>query len=208
MQGASSFSSAFLVLRGALHVTIAFKAEASRAETDQMEFDLQRMIAPLMPFRLEIGNYCQMGQNNTIPAYKAKITDQTVWEAVKAFYKLHYRETPGKRCFPTLKLHITTKTANDLNVVENIIREGYGYVMIREAKVENRLDEPDIQYGHYEVPPTAPPPQQQVVAPSSGSQISYVYPNGDWWCASCQFKVFGSKKQCGKCKTQKPHPHA
>ena len=26
----------------------------------------------------------------------------------------------------------------------------------------------------------------------------------DWWCEKCQFKIFGSKSECFKCKTKRP----
>lgn len=201
MRGAS-FSVAVLKLPGNLHVTIAFKSNASQDETKQMRHDLQRMIMPLLPFKLEFGNFKHFGENNNIPAYKMKITDATVEQMVKAFHRLHYREKSGKRLYPSLKLHVTTDSAESLSMVENIIRQGNGYVMVHEASV-NGGESNAVAFQHYEMPPASAPMHHQVM-PAAAAEQPRSFPNGDWWCPNCQFKIFGSKNRCGKCKAQRP----
>jgi hypothetical protein len=66
----------------------------------------------------------------------------------------------------------------------------------------------------YNMPPPSAPFQS--VAPSPFQSVAPAPPlaqppasrlkgyHQDWWCTNCQFKVFGSKAQCGKCG-QKRH---
>jgi len=191
-----SFSYTYLVLPGDLHVTIAYRDNASDQEVAEMQKDLQRMIRPCLPFKLEFGNFCRVGANGDIPAYKVKVTDTTVQNLIKAYHKLHYRETPGNRMYPTLKLHVTVNTTQKLDFFENIMRQGNGYLLIQNAEVSSGSNKPAMAF--YEQPPL------QASAPFVQQQQQQRFANGDWWCQNCQFKIFASKSVCGKCKQKRP----
>jgi 2'-5' RNA ligase len=116
-----------------LHITIARRFDLGEAERQAMQFDLERLIRPHLPIRVDFGNFCHLGENGSFPAYKVIIPNVAVWNLIKEYHQRYYREAPGKALYPQLKLHVTVDTPEKRDFFEGMIRTGQGYFMVNDT---------------------------------------------------------------------------
>ena len=91
-----------------LHVTIARRWDASPEELVAMKTVVDSLRENNAVVRCKFGNFCQMGENGSYPAYRVYLSDgaghqQPLIEIHDRFYK----EAPGKAMYPKAKFHVT-----------------------------------------------------------------------------------------------------
>jgi len=236
---------ATLELNDQLHVTLARRYDATAAEVTAMAKEVEKL-KELLPFSIKFGNFCSMGEFRNIAAYKVRFIYDVQRQAVEAFYRRFYKETPGNRIYNEPKFHVTiNNNESKRKLLEDWMRANPdGVWKINDLNfntvVDNRADRPReqkkpdfwpclsntcLRYGTptrnplefskcincdspredfkkpadvYAEPPSAPPARAVAKQPYQGKRP-------DWMCPKCNFKVFGSKDQCGKCGSKNPN---
>lgn len=208
------------------HITLATVAMATEDDIATLRGATQHMIDPLFPCEFRLGNATLVGGPKNITAYKCKPVNPEVTNALRAFYAQHYRGEPGKRLFPTLKLHITVNTEEKLNQVEAFQHsdaKGVFTVLkpmlkIRPSKVPRRpadtrthicsscrrlpyIDALRCTHDNqscYEAPPASAPRVELPAPPPPHPRVEKRpwEQSPQWKCSSCGWENNMSKKEC------------
>lgn len=109
-------------LPGGCHVTITMARDVDSKRVEEMQMRWNNIISIHPTPKFIIGNYCLLGSDSTIPAYKCKPESELLHHLLKDFHRNFYEPSPHKRCYPDLKTHITVDTPEKLQFVEDIIR--------------------------------------------------------------------------------------
>lgn len=199
-----------------LHLTLARRYDATEVELVAMQSNVDQIIRPRFPLRVEWGNFCSMGEAGTFPAYRVHVTDPVVID----FYKTYYKEAPGKAMWPQPEYHVTVDTPAKRAALEALIRSSTKYEIRSvtfKTRVEGGVEEEALPASAAEArqwhcavcgcyndmshracktegcdqwrpkPAAVAPPQQRV---------------GDWQC--CGMSNFASRSQCMRCGGGKP----
>lgn len=195
-----------------LHITIGRHFNASPETLALMQQFVDERLKPLLPFHIIFGNYCKVGENFDVPAYKVKFIYERQREVLEEFYAAFYNEAPGKRIWALPKYHITCDTPAKLEDAERLIRAVQVPPMyaLRDLSFKSR-----VEGGHVQIGPTGdwicPVCHQSnnakfKVCGTDGcdqwrpKELSPEVPirAGDWSCV-CGFRNFASRDSCKNC---------
>jgi hypothetical protein len=206
---------AFELVEG-LHVTIGRRYDASDHDIFEMTDYIENILKPQLPFIIHFGNYCHMGENNTIPAYRVYFEDP--FNLIKDFYLRFYKEADGKALYPRPKFHVTVDTPEKRRTIESLMRGDTTFhcqYLSLKSRVEADVDDKGWKCqtcGNFN-------PLQQKECLSRGcdqwrpvgasvvpwlNNIAVEMKPGDWMC--CGYVNFGSRPNCAKCGTAKVNP--
>lgn len=104
------------------HVTITKARNVTAQRVEEMRKRWKTIVAIQKYPSFVIGNYCKLGADLTMDAYKCKPQDKVLHRLLKDFHRDFYEPSPQKRCYPDLKTHITVDTPERLFAVEDMIR--------------------------------------------------------------------------------------
>lgn len=193
-----------------LHITIARRYDISESERQAMQYDLERLIRPHLPIRVEFGNFCHLGENGSFPAYKVTIPNVAVWNLIKEYHQRYYREAPDKALFPKLKLHVTVDTPEKREFFETMIRSGQGFFNVTDTlfSTQTKGANPviDVQQRTWTCPDCQKINSMEIKEcqnPHCNQWRPKVSRPGDWNCPQCLYSNFASRAQCAKCNTLK-----
>lgn len=191
-----------------LHITIGRRYDATTAEIAEMGDYVESMLRPQLPFKITFGNFCHMGERNTIPAYRVYFEDP--FNLVKDFYQRFYKEAEGKALYPKPKFHITVDTPEKRFIVETLIRQSPSF-NLQQVSFKSRVEggEVDITDKSWKCQTCGnfnPLNQKECLsrgcdqwrpARVSGQNDNGVAKPGDWMC--CGYNNFASRTTCAKC---------
>jgi len=106
-----------------LHLSIGRRYNATLEELDQMKEFVERVIKKLMPFHITFGNFCHVGELNTIPAYRVYFNHHVETNILREFYNMFYQEAPNKAIYSVPEYHITVDTYEKRERLESIITQ-------------------------------------------------------------------------------------
>jgi hypothetical protein len=106
-----------------LHMTIVRRYDACDEDLILMQLDVERFKVSL-PFSIKWGNFCQMGEVGTIPAYRVYFT-HALWPV--HLHDQYYKEAPGKAIWRKPKFHVTVDTPAKRAALEAMIRASADY---------------------------------------------------------------------------------
>lgn len=205
MQGVRIAFSA-LVITSELHVTIAHRFDVTEADVRSMQHDLERLIRPHLPIQLKFGNFCKLGENGTIPAYKVYIQDSAVSNLIERYHAQYYKEQPGKCLYPKIKLHVTVDTPEKRNAFESMIREGRP-LMVHDTLFRTRSTGSSEMTESYWKCPDCGTQNDIAQKECQFAHCSQWKPKpvreGDWNCPQCKYSNFASRGSCAKCNYSK-----
>ena len=202
---------ASFVLSPNLHITIGRRYDATEQELVEMRNYVDGIIRPMLPMDVAFGNFCHMGENRTIPAYKVYIQNPLIQE----FYARFYQDAPGKALYPKPHYHITVDTSEKRTEAEALIRQNR-VCRITEVAFNVRVEGAESEVtdeGWKCVLCLGQNLLQQKNCSTAGCDqwrpkqlMPALQPlrNGDWMCPMCNFNIFATKERCFKCGTQKP----
>ncbi len=195
-----------------LHITIARRYDVIDADIRAMQHDLERLIRPHLPIRVNYGNFCYLGEKNTFPAYKVEISDPLIQSLLQRYHDQNYKEAPGKAMYPKLKFHVTVDTPEKRDFYEAQMRNGSGHVIIRDTlfRTTTKGVEQIVSNGQWKCADCGTSnsmEQKECQSAHCDQWRPNVARPGDWNCQSCKYSNFASRPQCGKCGTNKQNAY-
>lgn len=182
-----------------LHVTIGRRYDATEQELIEMQRYVDEHIMPQMPFTITFGNFCFMGESETIPAYRVYFVDPM--QIISTFYGKFYKDGPHKALYPRPKFHITVDSLDKRSALEQVIRQQ------KFMKLTNVAFRTHIEGGITEVTQNAwrcqmcrtvnPLDQKQCLKRNCDQWRPLIVKADDWMC--CGVNNFASRSQCMKC---------
>ncbi len=103
-------------------ITMAKDVNAGRVEEMRLAWEAAKAMIGREPVYVLLGNYCKMGSDATIPAYKCELESPAITKWLDSYHRQFYRPKPGKPLYPKMKLHVTIDTEERREEVENIMR--------------------------------------------------------------------------------------
>lgn len=191
-----------------LHVTIGRRYGATDEELVEMQRFVDDRIKPCEPFVVTFGNFCQMGERGTFPAYRVYFEDRVVLE----FYRRFYKEAPGKALYPKPKFHVTVDTPQKREILENMMRSCGYRMLLSNATFKTRVEggDPEVTESTWQCQVCRnvnPVSQKQCLSqgcdqwrPIGLSAATPVRP-GDWTC--CGVNNYASRSLCMVCNKPK-----
>lgn len=195
----------FELLEG-LHVTIGRRYDATDHDISEMQDYVENILKPQLPFIIHFGNYCHMGENNTIRAYRVYFEDP--FNLIKDFYLRFYKEAEGKALYPRPKFHITVDTPEKRRTIESLIR-GDSTFHCQYLSLKTRVEggEPDVDDKSWKCQTCGnfnPLQQKECLSrgcdqwrPVEVRDIAAGPRPGDWLC--CGYNNFAGRSACAKC---------
>lgn len=193
-----------------LHVTIGRRYDATEAELLAMKTYVDEMLRPHLPFKITFGNFCYLGESNTIPVYRVYFEDP--FNLVKDFYQQFYKEADGKPLYPKPKFHVTVDTPEKRRVIETLIRHSPTFELLKvsfKSRVEGGAVDVDDKSWKCQTCGNFNPLSQKeclsrgcdqwrpVGISNSVDGGSVAAKPGDWTC--CGYNNFASRATCAKC---------
>jgi hypothetical protein len=193
-----------------LHVTLARRYDATDIELVEMQIAVDRLIQPRLPLTVEWGNFCWMGEDGTIPAYRVHINDPIVVD----LYRTYYKEAPNKALWPQPEYHVTVDTPAKRTALETLIRSSGRTYPIRDVSFKTRVEggaqEVDAEKGTWTCAVCGMGNSTAIKTcarqgcdqwrPMS-SAFAVTARQGDWLC--CGVHNFASRTECMKCGRSK-----
>ncbi len=205
----------YLKISDDFHVTVATRYGATDFELVEMKRYVDELFNTVK-ITVAVGNFCKLGEDFSIPAYKVKIQgDLSV--AFELLYKKYYRAAPGKPMFPDPEFHVTLDTREKRERFEEQIRNN-NILEVQKVVFETRVDDQVMQNPVLENPVLENPALRNTTAtwvclvcnmlnPMSIKQCSTPgctqwrpkppARDGDWMC--CGVNNYASRPKCMKC---------